>query len=111
MIYSGHISVLMILAYGASTICTAGWRWWAHWVMTSVLGSIAVFGIVKCQDHYTVDVVLALGISLLLFTCPQLDQLARLWGRFNVAVEQAVVRCLGGKPQASGKAGEKTKDG
>ena len=42
------------------------------------------------------DVVLAMGISLLLFTCPQLERLAKGWARLNIAVENAVVqRCTG----------------
>ena len=102
MIYSGHMSVFMILAYGISTICKDGWRWWAHMLMSFLLGGVATYGIVKCQDHYTVDVVLALGISLLLFTCPQLEQLAHKWAGLNVSIEQAVVKLCTGVPTGLG---------
>ena len=89
MIYSGHISNLVLLAIGGGKY-TAYTK--THWFMSLVLSAVGCIGIVKCQDHYTVDCVLALGIATLLVTNTHLEKLAMTWASFNVKLEDSFVK-------------------
>ena len=50
-------------------------------------GEVCSVLIVKCQDHYNVDVVLAVGITIPPFSNSRLEALARAWGLRNFEVE------------------------
>ena len=89
MIYSGHMANVVVLSFvGAEyyhLVYTDTTFW--HWVTCIVLGlSCAVF-LVLCQDHYTVDIVLAVGIATLLSTNAPLKELGTRWSDFNYSLE------------------------
>ncbi|KAK3240922.1 hypothetical protein CYMTET_49273 [Cymbomonas tetramitiformis] len=95
MIYSGHMSNMVILVMcGADTYRTDQSRA-VHWLVSFALSVVAAVCIVLCQDHYTVDVVLGVGIAILLCTNSPLRRLARAWGAANYAAECAVLGILG----------------
>ena len=42
----------------------------SHWIVSAMCGVTAVVLIVRCQDHYSVDIVLGAGVAWLLCTNP-----------------------------------------
>ena len=100
MIYSGHVSNLVLLAVGGARYCLTSSARLLHWTMSLVFGAVACVLIVKCQDHYSVDVVLAVGISVLLFTNTHLETLATKWGHFNYEIESDFLGSKAGETKA-----------
>ena len=91
MIYSGHMSNMVILVViGFETYRPDQSRLF-HAVVSLVLSFVAAYFIVRCQDHYSVDVVLGLGISVLISLCPQLDQFACKWSKINLSIENSLL--------------------
>jgi hypothetical protein len=86
MIYSGHITNLMILALLGGEYYEGKTKTW-HWIVSAILGGSAVVLIVRCQDHYTVDIVLGIGIAWLLCTNPVLKRWSSEWAAFNRTLE------------------------
>ena len=74
MIYSGHVSNLVLLAIGGARYRLTPIIWWFHWIVSIIFAGACCVLIVQCQDHYTVDIVLAVGIAVLLISNTHLEE-------------------------------------
>lgn len=88
MLYSGHVSNLVLLSFGGAKYTSLQVL---HWTMSGAFCVIGCVGIVLCQDHYTVDCVLAVIISGLLMTNTHLEGLAKRWAAYNYELEKRIL--------------------
>ena len=93
IIYSGHMAMLTLMIMAGADAYGPGESSIVHWLVSFTLGSIAFGLLVRCQDHYTVDLVLGVGIAFLLYTCEPLKSCGRRLASLSYKLE---CRLLGG---------------
>ena len=66
MLYSGHIFMLTLMVMTGAATYRPGESKLMFWLFSTALIVVGGGFLVQCQDHYTADVVLGLGIAVTL---------------------------------------------